>query len=66
MNVGRLEIFSDCDLVADNRHMKEVLENVGYPIHYAEFSGGHDYIAWQDTLAEGLISLLGQQANDER
>jgi hypothetical protein len=32
---------------------------VRYTLHYAEYNGGHDYICWQGTLADGLLALVG-------
>ena len=43
-----------------NRHMRTVLQAKGYPVHYCEYGGGHDYLCWQGTLADGLISLMGR------
>jgi enterochelin esterase-like enzyme len=65
LDVGMLEANSYRDLkgrpstLAENRRMREALRAKGYKVHYTEFSGGHDYISWQGTLAEGLIALLG-------
>ena len=65
LDVGSLEANSYQDLkgrpsaLAENRRMREALRSKGYPLHYTEFRGGHDYISWQGTLAEGLIALLG-------
>lgn len=65
LDVGTLEEHSYRDLrgrpstLAGNRRMHEVLQAKGYKVHYTEFHGGHDYISWQGTLAEGLMALLG-------
>ena len=65
LDVGTLEANSYRDLkgrpsaLAENRRLREALRSKEYPVHYTEFSGGHDYISWQGTLADGLIALLG-------
>jgi enterochelin esterase family protein len=45
--------------VSDNRNMRDVLQAKGYEVHYAEFYGGHQYICWRGTLADGLTVLVG-------
>jgi enterochelin esterase family protein len=42
------------------RRMRDALLAKGYPVHYAEFSGGHNPINYRGTLADGLLSLLGR------
>ena len=42
---------------AENRRMRDVLENKGYTIVYSEFTGGHDYLNWHGSLADGPIAL---------
>ncbi len=65
MEVGRLENRASSDgmpsMVASNRHMRDVLVSRGYAVTYREYSGGHDYVWWRSTLADGLIALLGDE-----
>jgi enterochelin esterase family protein len=42
-----------------NLHMRNVLLAKGYDVDYRNFPGGHDYFWWRETIADGLISLLG-------
>ena len=40
--------------------MRDVLEAKGYSHRYVEFNGGHEFICWRDTFAEGLMALIGR------
>jgi len=62
MDVGTFEIdFMGGGLGAlePNRHMRDVLLAKGYEVHYQEYIGGHDYLSWRGTFADGVIALLG-------
>lgn len=41
-------------------NMRDVLLSKGYNVKYENFQSGHDYLCWGETLATGLISLMGK------
>ncbi len=41
------------------RTLRDVLRAKGYEVHFQEFAGGHDYLGWRGTLADGLMALMG-------
>ena len=45
------------------RTLRDVLRAQGYEVHFQEFAGGHDYLSWRGTLADGLIALMGDTAS---
>jgi enterochelin esterase family protein len=47
------------DILLTSQHMRDVLLAKGYEVHFQEFVGGHDYLSWRGTLADGLILLMG-------
>ena len=69
LDVGLLETSATTDggpsLLVSNRHMRNLLQARGYPIHYEEFNGGHDYICWQEMLVDGLLALSIPQAQPQ-
>jgi enterochelin esterase-like enzyme len=61
MDAGAFERgIRDPSILLYNRHLRDVPRAKGYPVAYAELSGGHDYLYWQGTLADGLIALVGR------
>jgi enterochelin esterase family protein len=44
-------------MLTSNRHLRTVLRAKGYAdVTYGEFNGGHDYVCWRGSLADGLIA----------
>ena len=42
-----------------SRHLRDVLQAKGYDFTYAEYTGGHEFICWRGSLADGLVALIG-------
>ena len=65
LDAGLLEDQRDypiTTILQANRHMRDVLCAKGYWVHHSEFCGGHQYINFRGTLAEGLMALIGTTA----
>ncbi|GIM96571.1 alpha/beta hydrolase-fold protein [Paractinoplanes toevensis] len=45
------------DQVSVVRQMRDALRGHGYPVEYLEYAGGHDYVNWRRTFADGLLAL---------
>lgn len=62
LDVGALETvpFAQfASLYHANVHLRDVLVAKGYDVSFRAFAGGHDYFWWRETVADGLVSLLG-------
>jgi enterochelin esterase family protein len=57
LEIGLLETKH---MIIANRHLYEILKAKGCTVHYREFYGGHEYLNWQGTLADGLTALMGK------
>ena len=62
MDAGSFEVDTQGGggaILEPSRHMRDVLLAKGYEVHYQENVGGHDYLSWRGSLADGLIALVG-------
>lgn len=57
LNIGILE--NKNKMVDTNINLRNVLISKEYNVDFEEFKSGHDYLCWGETLANGLISLIG-------
>jgi enterochelin esterase family protein len=55
LDVGRYEEQQ----LSTNRNLRDILKLKGYPVTYSEYDGGHDYLCWRGSIADGLIALFG-------
>jgi enterochelin esterase-like enzyme len=65
LDAGSLELDRDGkggSILVTNRHLRDVLRAKGYEVFYQEFQGGHDYVSWRGTIADGVILLGGKSA----
>jgi len=46
-------------ILVTTRTLRDVLLAKGYEVPFQQFAGGHDYLSWRGTLADGLIALMG-------
>jgi enterochelin esterase-like enzyme len=46
-------------ILESSRHFRDVLRAKGHDVAFAHFTGGHDYLSWRGTLADGLLHLIG-------
>jgi enterochelin esterase family protein len=44
-------------ILSSSRHLRDVLLAKGYAVAYQEFIGGHGFLYWRGTLADGLMQL---------
>jgi enterochelin esterase-like enzyme len=59
LTAGAFERASGSGNLETTRALRDVLRAKGNRVDYAEFSGGHDHLAWRATLPDGLIALFG-------
>ncbi|MFX1567349.1 MAG: alpha/beta hydrolase [Promethearchaeota archaeon] len=60
IDVGVLEVDDPTGLYQSNRHFYTILQSKGYAVYYTEFLGGHDFVCWRSSIADGLIYLIGK------
>ncbi|MCM1988371.1 hypothetical protein KDK92_01355 [Oceanirhabdus seepicola] len=58
LDIGILE---SKEMIDSNLYFRDTLIGKGYSVHLEEFKSGHDYLSWGETLAKGLIWLIGTE-----
>ena len=58
LNVGVLE--GKETMIDTHIIFKDILTEKGYDVEFEYFNSGHDFLCWGETLAIGLISLIGK------
>lgn len=61
LEVGLFETGYPHNQLTETRSMRDVLKAKGYSVVYSEFAGGHEYLCWRGSLADGLIALAGNR-----
>jgi enterochelin esterase family protein len=61
LEAGLFETDLPLTILTENRRMRDVLKAKGYELTYSEFAGGHDYVYWRGSVADGLIALAGRE-----
>ncbi len=61
LEVGLQERSSGGMMIVSNRHLRDILRLQGYEVTYDEFNGGHDYLCWRGSLADGLMKLTSHR-----
>jgi enterochelin esterase family protein len=59
LEIGRFEDGGFASPLAATRRFRDVLKSKGYSVHYSEYNGGHDYVSWRGSFADGLMALVG-------
>jgi enterochelin esterase family protein len=59
LEAGRFEDTGFANLFAENRRFRDVLLAKGYSVTWSQFSGGHDFVSWRGSFADGLMALAG-------
>lgn len=57
MDVGSYE---KQDIVDANHTIRDLLIEKGTTVHFHQFKGGHDWVCWRETFADGLLTLIGK------
>lgn len=63
LSAGLFEGASDGspNILDNSRHLRDLLTSKGYEFSYREYATGHDYLAWEGALADGLLALFELQ-----
>jgi enterochelin esterase family protein len=60
LEAGQFETNEGGGILTETRRLRDVLEARGYRVTYSAHPGGHDFIVWRGTFADGLLALIGK------
>jgi enterochelin esterase-like enzyme len=61
LEAGLFETDRGMSILLENQKLRQALTAKGYEVTYSEFAGGHDFVAWRGSLADGLLALAGRR-----
>jgi enterochelin esterase family protein len=64
LEIGRFEDGGFGSGLTETHRFRDVLRAKGYSVYYSEFCGGHDFVSWRGTFADGLMALAGTDGKD--
>ena len=60
LEAGLFETDRGMSILLENQKLRQALTAKSYEVTYSEFAGGHDFVAWRGSLADGLLALAGR------
>jgi enterochelin esterase family protein len=63
LEAGRYEDGGFASLLPENRRFRDALLGKGYAVTWSQFEGGHDFVGWRGSFADGLMALTAGSEN---
>lgn len=53
------ELYGGLSMYYSNMYLRDILKLKGYTVTYQEYPSDHGWIQWRESIAEGIIALIG-------